>query len=298
MLGSDFLKIRQMRFFVEVCRCNNNLSKAAKNLCVSQPSVSVSIKELEKELGFRLFHRSEKKMFLTKNGEYVNTRFSHLLEETDSMIKDFSKISQTDHRIALGLPLHVGAYIMPLIFGEFHHKHPEIKFDLVELGGIDNMQLLENNELDLTISGHGNFTFPDIEDIEIFSGECCFCVNKRHPLAKRESIKLEETNGEQLVMLPSGSYVNRLINKLYVEKNMQPNVLVYTSQLHSLKSLIISNIASAFILRESIIFDEDIIPISLNEKINIPITISVKKGVSQSDDVKKLISYLKNKKFL
>lgn len=290
------MKLHQMRYFVEVCRCNSNITKAAKSLCISQPSISSAIKDLEKELGFRLFHRTDKKLYLTKNGEYAYGQISHLLDQTDNVLNDFMNIANNNHRIKLGLPLHVGAFILPLIFGEFHHKYPEVQFELIELGAIDNLQLVENEELDFSISGHGDFSFPDINDIPLFDGECCFCVNKNHPLADKSFIRLKEITNEPLVMLPSGSFVTRIITKKLAELNCVPNVLLYTSQLHSLKSLITSNIASAFILKESILFDQDIVAIPLEEKLVIPITISYKKGHFLSPDALKLIDFLKNKR--
>lgn len=291
------MKVRQMRYFVEICKCENNITKAAENLHVTQPSVSIAIQEMEKELGYDLFIRSGKKLYLTKDGEYVLSHLSNLMEKMDATISQLIAYGEKHSTIRMGLPLHVGAYLMPIIFGEFYNKYPNIQIEIVEAGGLECIELVESGKIDLAVSIHGDYSFHDLMDIKLFDSEYCFCVNKHHSLASRQRISVLDIKDEPLVMLPNSFYINRYVTNLFIENGIQPHVLVYTKQLHTVKNLISNNIASAFLLKESVLFDENIVGIPIQEAETVTVNITVKKKKTFSAELQNLITFLCSKTY-
>lgn len=291
------MTLRQMRYFVEICKCDNNITKAAELLYVTQPSVSTAIHSLEKELGYPLFIRNGKRLILTQNGEYVLDRVTSFLESADSLKAELLALQQKGHTIRLGLPLHVGAFMMPIIFGEFSSKYPNIHIELVEAGGLECIDLLEAHKLDLAISVHGNYTFADLHDVELFKTRYCFCVNKQHPLAQRSMVSMEDLRDEPLVMMPKTFYINTYFMNLFAEKDIKPNIVFYTKQLHTVKNMIANNIASAFLMRESVLYDENIVGIPLKEAGTISVQMTLGSQSEQFSEVQTLVEFLLSKNY-
>ncbi|EGD52524.1 transcriptional regulator, LysR family [Thermoanaerobacter ethanolicus JW 200] len=115
------MNLRQLKIFLTVCE-SGSMSKAAKKLYMTQPSISQTISELEQELNVKLFERMSKKLLLTYAGEVLKEyakRISSLVEEAQSTLLDISNLKAGKLRI--GASTTVGnkdKYPFPL-FNEF-----------------------------------------------------------------------------------------------------------------------------------------------------------------------------------
>lgn len=91
------MKISQMEYFSCVCRCGS-ITKAAKELHISQPSVTAAVHELEKELGVNLFLRRNNKIQLTEEGWFVQERIDGILKSMDTLNRDLNDfVGQKNH---------------------------------------------------------------------------------------------------------------------------------------------------------------------------------------------------------
>lgn len=285
-----------MRYFSQVCK-HGNITKAAESLDIAQPSVTTSIQKMEKTLGISLFHRINQKLVLTEEGTVVLEEVSQLLTQYDTMMEKLTALSTQKRCIKIGLPLHVGSYLMPIILGGFHDLYPDIELELVELGGLDTITDLEAEQLDIAIVARGGHFPKTLDHEELFTSECCFCTNKNHPLAHCEMVTLEQIHKEPVVLLQGRFYIGGLITRYFQRHGYKVNTLVKTSQLNTVKNLLNCNIASAFLMRETVLYDENIVDIPFDPPILIDICLAWKKNRYLSPEVTLLAEYLKKKRY-
>ena len=119
------------RIFLEVAK-TGSISKAASSLFVSQPSISYSIKMLEEELKCKLFNRTAKGTELTIDGEkllfYVEGAFN-MINAGCKTVKDSENMISGEIRV--GVPTHIGIFLLSKYIQKFIEKYPGIKFTIV-----------------------------------------------------------------------------------------------------------------------------------------------------------------------
>ena len=100
------MKLSQIRYFLEVAKYRN-ITQASKKLYVSQPTITVAIKELEKELEIDLFHREKQRIFLTDDGNFFYEEALQIVERLDNLVevvKDKKKESIKDSDDLIEVP--------------------------------------------------------------------------------------------------------------------------------------------------------------------------------------------------
>lgn len=283
-----------MQYFVEVCKWKN-ITKAAINLRVSQPTITISMKDLEAETGLNLFKRDGKKIFITKEGEFLLSKVMTVLNSVEQLNNDILDFINTKNHIKLAIPLQIGSYLIPLILGEFMCNYPEIDLEIIELGGMDSLRMVDNEEIDLAITIYEADYCDGLNYIKLFDSECCFCTYTEHPLTAKRQIEVSDLIGEKLVMLQGGFFVNRMVYQAFDNAGVKPNLILRSAQLHTIKNLVNKKIASTFLMRETVIDDQHIIAIPLSTPLIIRAGIVTKQGRQIYSDVKKLIDYVRQK---
>lgn len=232
------MKISQMEYFSCVCRCGS-ITKAAKELHISQPSVTAAVHELEKELGVNLFLRRNNKIQLTEEGWFVQERIDGILKSMDTLNRDLNDFVGQKNHIRLGVPLQIGSFLLPLLFGKFRQEYPDISLEIEESGAIDIVKKLLDDQLDLAILSVDSSRIWDVEWTHLYNSEFCFCVSKDHELAKKESVSFREACSCPLVVFQEGFYINERVQQLMKENRVVPDIWMETGQLHTIKNLVI-----------------------------------------------------------
>ena len=91
------MKLVQLEYFCAVCRYHS-ITRAAEELYVTQPTISVAIRELEKELKLRLFHHEKNRISIAQEGEAFYRRAEAVLKETRAMVTEFSSLGEKDFK--------------------------------------------------------------------------------------------------------------------------------------------------------------------------------------------------------
>ena len=127
------------------------------------------------------------------------------------------------------MPLQIGVKLLPKLFNEFKALHPEINLEICEAGGIEALQLIERDELDMAITNYDNNFSDNLSYKKIGENEICFCTSPLNPLSTKEFITPKDIADEKLVMLSGGFFINRVINNMFHNEEITPKVLLYTS---------------------------------------------------------------------
>lgn len=220
------------RFFYAVAECES-FSKATQILHVSQPAISYAIKELEGQLGVKLFIRDKKKVILTDDGEkllyYVKSAFDNLTMG-ERIIKE--KDNDLTGVIRIGIYSHISLFMLPLIMKRFNEKYPNAKFYIYATSNMEMIEKLRNRELDFIVLQYPIFINETnlTEEVVCELETCFFCDKKHFDLYSRDNNSFKDFS----LILPMRGYsdINRLEETLKKHNlHLKNNITSYTTEL-------------------------------------------------------------------
>ncbi|MGG7143442.1 LysR family transcriptional regulator [Clostridium nigeriense] len=211
------MNFRKLKIFYETARYLN-MTKVAKEMYISQPSISQSIHELELDLGVKLFDRIGKKLFLTHEGEvFLNytRRILNLYDEGVKTIRDFN--SNEKGKIVIGASTTIGIYILPEIIKDFSNKFKDIEISLI----IENTKNIENlileNKVDFAFV-EGDIHSEEIAKEVIWKDELVFICGEQNRIKDFNEIPGKMLEDEKLIMRETGSGTREHM-ELFLKKN-------------------------------------------------------------------------------
>jgi len=164
-----------------------SFTKAAKDLYISQPSLSAAISRLESDLGFLIFDRSTIPCSLTAEGRIYIESIEKITEIESNMKKRIKDLSDINHgSIAVGGSSYASYLILSDICSEFYKRYPNINvtLDIGNLGGLHVLtEKLDNNELDILVTYTGNH--PKLITDPIFEERMVIAMHKKMPGAQK-----------------------------------------------------------------------------------------------------------------
>ena len=127
--------------------------------------------------------------------------------------------------------------------------------------------------------------------------ELVFCVSKDHPLASRSKISFKELANEHIILFKADSYQNIFIKRAFSEVGVTPNILLYSSQLYTIKQFLSYGNAGAFLYRQVAEMDDDLVCIPLDTPIAQEVVLIWSKNSNLYSDSENFIQFVKNFKF-
>ena len=215
------MTIRSLEIFVKVAECGK-MSEVARNMYITQSSVSQAISEIEKEYGVKLFDRISKKLYLTEAGKKLLGYGRHLLAVNEEM-NDCMKHCAKNIRIRVGATVTVGTCVISPIMLELYKVNPLIEPEVfVEDTRLIAKKLL-NSELDIAIV-EGKIKHPDIVTKSIINDNLVLICSHKHELYKRDSIEVSELSNQPLIMRELGSGTRAQLEKQLKELKIPMNI--------------------------------------------------------------------------
>jgi len=145
------MDIHQLQVFLSVYR-NKSFSLAAKELHLTQPSVSIHVKKLEEELGIKLFDRVGRKTIPTREGDLLHTKAGQIVEQLKDIRTDLSSSGkEMKGLLNIGATSIPGSYVIPPLAAEFNRHFPEVFFQVTIDGTKEIVDKVANGELLLGI---------------------------------------------------------------------------------------------------------------------------------------------------
>lgn len=275
------MKIIQLQYFVEVVK-TNNISKAAKNLYVSQPAISTAIRELEKEFNTLLFIRYNNQLTLTDEGHHLYQLSLELLENFEKVRSDMYSFVKNFEVLKIGVPPMLGTFILPTIINSYTKENPNVEIQLTELGSMENRQALIDKDitLGLTVKSKDEELPDSLAYIKIMDTTLLFSVNANHPFSKKQKVSIKDLNSFPIVLMKKDCLQSLLVNKAFEENGLVPNIKVRTNQLYTIKELIKNNNLGAFMFNQVIEHEQTITGIQLETPIDLEIVIAYRKDAT------------------
>ena len=215
------VNLRQMRSFIAVARLGT-FTRAAEFLHVSQPTLTVQIKQLEQALQLRLFDRTPRSVNLTRMGRELLPTFERTLQDLDSALLDLKNVSTARHGVVRisALPSFASGLLPDAIKG-FRKQNPGASFVVKDVIANALLGLVRSEEVDLGLTG-GNVDFSDIEVLFKARDEMNVVYPDGHPIGKFTRITAERLAQFPLVMLETGTSVRRVTDLAFSKAKLMP----------------------------------------------------------------------------
>lgn len=210
--------LRQFKVFEMVAR-HLSFTRAAEELFLTQPAVSMQIKQLEDNLGLVLFERLGRKIYLTEAGKEIyrlSRDISAKLDETAAIIDEI-KGSEGGH-LAVSVASTVQYFAIRLLAG-FRQHYPNVNISLKVTNHKSLLQLLDQNETDIVLMG----TPPENHDLKyefLLDNPLVVIAPPNHPLQHQKNIGLETLKNQTFLMREQGSGTRTSVEKFFSEKGM------------------------------------------------------------------------------
>ncbi len=197
------MTLTELRYIVAVAR-EKHFGRAAEACFVSQPTLSVSIKKLEEELGVPIFERGTSEVSVTPLGEEIVRQAQSVIEQA-AAIKEIAKRGRDPATgpLRLGVIYTIGPYLLPALVRQAIERMPQMPLILQENFTVKLLEMLRTGDLDCAIMAE---PFPDtgLAVAPLYDEPFMVAVPKTHPLAKRKGISAEELKQETMLLLGTG----------------------------------------------------------------------------------------------
>ncbi len=198
------INLHQLKIFHTVAR-TGSFSRAAAELLISQPSVSIQVGELERQFGVELFEQVGKSVRLTEAGRILDDyagRILGLIDETRRAVDEVKGFRRG--RILIGATPTPGTYLLPGLLGRLKEQYPHLEIVLRIAGSRRIQEMLLNHELDLGVIGW-KVTLPDLEAVPMITDEMVLVVSPSHRFATLPAVGIADLSGVPFILRERGS---------------------------------------------------------------------------------------------
>jgi len=203
---------RQLRAFLLVAH-HRSFTRAADALYITPSGLSVLIRELETQLGFRLFDRTTRHVAATAQGAELLAVARRSLDDLDAAVARLGR-SAADAResLSVGAPPLIAANILPQAISEFRAHRPDLRIRLVDANHLTLLRMVEAGELDM---GLGAFfgPAPATRRTPVFRFSLMVIRADTNEASRRATTTWSALKGETLVSLPATSPLQQMIEK-------------------------------------------------------------------------------------
>ena len=195
------MQLRQLKYVLEVYRRGNHISAAADALNTSQPGISKQIRQLELELGFDIFERTRNRIVgATAAGLELIENAERIFREID----DIQKISDDYNeekcgRLTIATTHTFARYVLPNVIREFLARQPNVRIGLLQGNPTEVSEYVQAGSADLGVSTEPQKSFLGLVRLPILSIKRSVIAPKDHPIAKLETITLQELAKHPLI---------------------------------------------------------------------------------------------------
>jgi len=241
---------RQLRIFVSAAK-HLNFTRAAKEVHISPPAVSMQIKEIELQVDASLFIKKGRKLELSSTGEYFLNQARYILQILNESEKVIQQLKGNPIEIIRVGIISTAQYFLPQVLKQFRAKHSQLKIILEIRNRQHLIELLRDGEIDIAIMG----LVPKEIDTKVYTitnHPHVFIANFGHILTKQKKIKPDELNNFDFISREKGSGTRAHMEAFIQDHDIQPNIIMEMSSNESIKQSVIAGLGISFVSQHTI----------------------------------------------
>jgi len=248
------MTLHQLRIFLTVAR-HRSYSRAAEELYLSQPAVSIQVRELEQAIGAPLFERVGRTIMLTEAGQALllyAQRIHQLLEEAKMVMEELHGLKRG--RITLAAASTAGAYVLPPILGAFQKGHPGITISVEVTNRSTVHHRLLHNEVDLVVMGRPPEEIPHVAE-PFLPEELVVIAAPSHSLARARRIPVERLVREVFIQREAGSGTRLAAEEFFRQQRMNIQSSLELGDNSAVKEAVAAGLGIAVLSRRAVQLD-------------------------------------------
>jgi DNA-binding transcriptional LysR family regulator len=230
--------LRQLHYFVAVAE-HGSVTLAAHALAISQSSVTAAIKDLEADLGVKLFDRHSRGLKVTHRGHHFLRHATDILSAVSGARQAFAQEDEAaTGQLQLGVTSLMAGYVMSDLLSKYRRANPQVVVSAIEDSGDYLQHLLVGGELDVAVMVSSNLrerTGLQMEILNVSPYRLWLPIG--HPLVRQESISLSDIAAEPLIVLNVDEMEEEAV-KLLSALGTRPRVAFRTRSVEAVRSLV------------------------------------------------------------
>lgn len=199
-----------LKLFVNLAN-TRNLTRAAERTHLSPSAASARIKNLEDNMGVKLFYRNNQGVTLTPQGDTFLHHAGLMLQQSDSLYGDLQEYSHgTKGHVRVFANYNAASEFLPDVLRRFLNKNPRVSVDLQEHISCDVIQAVRNGVTDIGIASSG-VHLAGLEVLPYFRDDVVVITSLQHALASRPTIAFEEALDYEFVGIPGSRWIDTFL---------------------------------------------------------------------------------------
>jgi DNA-binding transcriptional LysR family regulator len=242
--------LRQLKVFAAVAR-HLSFTKAAEELCLTQPAVSMQVKQLEHQLDVSLFEQLGKKIYLTDAGEEVyhySRQITQQLEELEMVLANLKGLEKGKLKISVASTAN---YFAPTLLGTFCGRFPGVTVSLDVTNRESLVRQLIENEVDLVIMGQPPADM-DLEAGAFMENPLVVVAPKEHPLGGEKNIPLKRLEKEVFLVREQGSGTRSAMERFFAQHDMHITTGMEVGSNEAIKQSVQAGLGLGLLSRDTI----------------------------------------------
>ena len=249
------LTLQQLKLFEAVSR-NSSFTRAAEELHLTQPAVSIQIKRLEAQAGLPLFEQVGKKIFSTAAGKVMYDASLDILNRVEDLKNSLEELEGVVKGPVQVSVVTTAKYFMPHLLGAFLQKYPDVEPKLKFTNRARVVERLMSNEDDFVVMGQ----VPEdkrLESYPFLNNILGILAPPGHPLASKKNIELRELTKERFLKREEGSGTRQAFDKLLADNGLKIEPYMELGSSEALKQGVMAGLGLAILSLHSVQLELD-----------------------------------------
>lgn len=232
------ITLKQLRIFVAVAG-NENVSRASEKLSLSQSAVSMALKELELQLGLKLFDRAGKRMLMNRQGHWLLPRAQHILEQVQSIGRELGYSAR--QTFAIGASTTIADCLFPSLASHLYEQYPDLELHLESGNSSSILSLLLARKIELGLV-EGVCQHPQVTSTAWWTDRLVIVASASHPLAVRAGkagpLPASALGNTAWIMRETGSGTRAIFEHVFREYLPSFTIMAELDHLPTIKALV------------------------------------------------------------
>ena len=236
--------LKQLRIFETAAR-HLHFGRAAREMHLTQPAVSIQLKQLEAHVGLPLFEQMGRNMHLTRAGEELLRHSRIVLQQLREAGAALDALKGTGGELHIAVTS-TAKYFAPKVLAEFRRRHPEVKVRLAVSNREAVVRELAENTADLVLMGRAPRGL-DTEAHAFARHPLAIIAAPEHPLAHRRRIALAQLSGDTFLIRERGSGTRTAMERFFAEHGFEPAETIEMSSNETIKQAVMAGMGVSFL---------------------------------------------------
>jgi DNA-binding transcriptional LysR family regulator len=240
------MNMNHFYYFFVVAK-NKSFTEAAKELMVSQSSLSIQMKHFETALGLTLFNRRKTGVDLTEAGETAYQTAERVFQEVDNLVSTLEQAEKAvKGHISVATVNSIGIYLLPSVLKSFKEEYPEVKVSIDFKHARDVVEMVQAGKVDISIITWSK-KYPGLTALPLRVNKMFLVANPDHPLAMKESVSPHDLEEYPFLAYEMGSPTRVMMDAFFKRMSLDIDYVIESSNVATIKHMAMAGLGLAIL---------------------------------------------------